>query len=163
VQSSEAYTFAEELGCIPGFPWGNAPAVAKVAEVIATLCRTAEDAERLVNAAAESMSKWEGIPALRAIYHASRADVDETWRGDYPCVSPDCSRCSDLGWVKDGARHIRCDCPAAAQVEDDELRRLDRAFGRTPEVRESKPNKPTPEEFNEVIRRAMARKVVSIQ
>lgn len=156
MQASEAYAFAEQLGCIPEFPWGNPPAVAKVAEVIAQLCRDAAEARALVNAASESMAKWSGIPGLRAIHQSLRADEDQTWRGSYPCISPDCDRCRDLGWVNEGGRHIRCHCGAALKVSDEELQSLDRAFGKRADVNAfAKPQRPSAEEIQSVLARAI--------
>jgi hypothetical protein len=131
MRTDEAMVFAEELACIPRFPWGSRPAVAKVAEVIAAMCGTPADAQRLVDTAVAEMGEWTGIPALRAIQAGLRASNDNTWRGLGERPPVNCGRCSDLGWVVEQWRAHRCHCDAARLVTEEELAQLDRIHRRT--------------------------------
>jgi hypothetical protein len=88
-----------------------------------------QQAMMLCETAIERMTRWEGIPGLRAIFDDLNKSTEQSYGAtDYDAwaakvraesTGPECRRCSDLGFVRDESskRYLACSCPIAATEE----------------------------------------------
>jgi hypothetical protein len=118
---NQAYSLTEELGSLKYFP-SSAAAIAKVAEIVADLCRDEKQARKLVDAMCERFDEWPGPVSLRAVYRELFSFPEPSWKPDWeddyiPALK--CLVCEDVGFHRDPeGLYRRCNCDASRSVSE---------------------------------------------
>jgi hypothetical protein len=112
MQIEEAFVFAEELVVLKYFPAG-AVALGKVAELIAEVCPTAEDARQVVDEMVRSYEEWPGPSHIRTVRQAIVVREKPPWDPN----APKCQECDGTGWMPSVGSHgepgvVPCKCHA---------------------------------------------------